>query len=361
VEIDLRHISVQFDIPGDFLDAKPFGQGLINDTFVAAYEHGRGVSRYIHQKINRNVFLNPPAVMENIQQVTEHIRRKCDSARETMTVVPTRDGLPYFLDDDCEYWRTYEFIEDTITYETLDRPEQAYEAARAFGKFQKYLSDIDVRRLHETIPDFHNTPKRFEAFEKAVEADSADRCNAAKAEIEFAFANKDIAGKLVGLLEQGRIPERVTHNDTKINNVLIDKAGSKGLCVIDLDTVMPGLALYDFGDMVRTMTCPAPEDEKDLTEVRVQLPLFEAIAGGYLSEAKDFLNADEIGNLVFSGKTICYEQGLRFLMDFLQGDTYYKTSYAEHNLVRCRTQFKLVESILEQEAAMDKVISAIMK
>jgi aminoglycoside phosphotransferase (APT) family kinase protein len=234
----------------------------------------------------------------------------------------------------------------------VESAEQAFKAARAFGEFQRQLADLPAPRLHDTIPDFHHTPKRFAALEAAIRADAAGRAKLARAEIDFALAHQPMTRVLL----EANLPERVTHNDTKFNNVMLDEATGEGICVIDLDTVMPGLALYDFGDMVRTTTSPAKEDERDLTKVTMQFPMFEALVRGYLAAAGGFLTPAEKQRLAFSGKLITFEIGIRFLTDYLAGDVYFKVHRDGHNLDRCRTQFKLVESIAQQEDAMNKLV-----
>jgi aminoglycoside phosphotransferase (APT) family kinase protein len=259
------------------------------------------------------------------------------------------------IDADGNFWRAYHFIENARTYDSVQSPAQAFQAAKAFGEFQRMLADLPAPRLHDTIPDFHHTPKRFAALERAIAADVAGRAILAKPEIDFALARKSICGVL---LDAG-LPERVTHNDTKINNVMLDDDTGEGICVIDLDTVMPGLVLYDFGDMVRTATSPGPEDERDLSKVNLQFPLFEALARGYLTSAAGFLTKEEKKHLAFSGKLITFEIGLRFLTDYLSGDTYFKVHREGHNLDRCRTQFKMVASIEQQEEQMVKLIGSL--
>ena len=276
-----------------------------------------------------------------------------------LTLVPTHAGEPYHRDVDGSYWRLYPFIESTRVHEVVETAEQAREAGRAFGAFQRLLADLPGPRLHETIPDFHNTPLRFEALERAVQADACNRAAAAKAEIEFAARHRVLAGLLLDAHRRREIPERVVHNDAKISNVLFDQTTGEALCVTDLDTVMPGVALYDFGDMVRSMTCAAAEDETDLSKVEVRMPLFEALARGYLETAGAFLTPAERRQLVFAGKLITLEQGVRFLADFLNGDTYYKTQRPDHNLDRCRSQFKLLESIEQHEALMNRFVESV--
>lgn len=353
---DVRAVARQFRIHGDFISAAPYGSGHINDTYCAGFNQSGTAVRYIFQRINHNVFKNPVALMDNIQRVTTHLRVKLadhpDRSRRALTVIPARDNQPFHCDGDGNYWRVYLFIEKARTYDAVETPAQAFEAAQAFGQFQKLLADLPTPRLHDTIPDFHNTPKRFAALEKAIAADVANRAQLAKAEIEFALKHKAMTSVL---LDAG-LPERVTHNDTKFNNVMLDDVTGEGVCVIDLDTVMPGLALYDFGDSVRTTTSPAKEDELDLTKVTMQFPMFEALARGYLASAGGFLTKAEKQHLAFSGKLITFEIGIRFLTDFLSGDVYFKVHRENHNLDRCRTQFKLVASIEQQEERMNQLV-----
>lgn len=356
---DIRAVARHFRIQGEFLHATPYGSGHINDTCCATFSQGGAPLRYIFQRINHDIFKNPVAVMENIQRVTSHLSAKCagkpDAMRRVLTLIPTRNGKFYHRDDQGNYWRVYIFIERARTFDAVESAKQAFQAAKAFGQFQALLADMPGPRLHDTIPDFHHTPRRFAALEIAITADAANRAKLAKPEIEFALRHKPIT---TVLLDAG-LPERVTHNDTKLNNVLLDDATGEGICVVDLDTVMPGLALYDFGDMVRTTTSPAREDERDLSRVTMQLPMFEALARGFLETAAEFLTPAEKKLLAFSGKLITFEIGIRFLADFLAGDTYFKVHREGHNLDRCRTQFKLMESIEEQEEAMNKLVEMV--
>jgi hypothetical protein len=353
---DIQKVASRFEIRGEFLSAEPYGNGHINDTCAAVFDHDGTRVRFIAQRINHNIFKNPVALMENVQRVTSHLERKlgADSilGRRALKLIPTREGSAYYRDGEGNYWRVYNFIEKAKTYDAVESTRQAFEAAKTFGQFQKLLADLPSPRLHDTIPDFHHTPKRFVALEKAIEADSVDRAKLAKPEIDFALGHKSICGVLL----EANLPERVTHNDTKFNNVMLDDATGEGVCVIDLDTVMPGLALYDFGDMVRTTTSPAKEDERDLLKVTMQFPMFEALVRGYLASGSDFLTAREKQFLAFSAKLITFEIGVRFLTDFLAGDTYFKVHRDGHNIDRCRTQFKLVESIERQEEQMNKLV-----
>lgn len=357
---DIRPISSHFAILGNFVDAIPYGTGHINDTYCATYDQAGTPVRYIHQRMNSAIFKDPPALMENIRRVTEHLHRKLagrpDASLRALTLVPARDGKPFFQDEAGDYWRTYLFIEGARTYDAIESTTQAYQAAKAFGQFQQDLADLPPPPLYVTIAGFHDTPKRYAAFQQAVATDAAGRVRLAGPEIDFVLRRKPVADVLLKLHRQGEIPERTTHNDTKLNNVMLDDATHEGLCVIDLDTVMPGLALYDFGDMVRTATNPALEDERDLSKVRMDFPMYEALVNGYLAAAGDFLNRVERQHLAFSGKLITLEIGLRFLTDFLMGDVYFKVHRENHNLDRCRTQFRLVESIESQEAAMNELV-----
>jgi Ser/Thr protein kinase RdoA (MazF antagonist) len=354
-----RLAASHFEIAGELASIAPYGSGHINDTYCAVFEIGAEQRRFILQRINRNVFKNPAALMENIQRVTGHLGAKVadepDGGRMVLVLIPTRDHRPFHVDGEGNYWRAYRFIENARTFDTVESTEQAYEAARAFGQFQQLLVDLPAARLHDTIPGFHDTPRRLAMFEQALAADVAGRVSLAGAEIEFALARRSVAGVLL----DADLPERVIHNDTKFNNVMFDDATGRGICVVDLDTVMPGLVLYDFGDMVRTATSPAQEDELDLTRVTMQFPMFEALVRGYLSTAGGFLTKAERRHLAVAGKVITYEQGLRFLTDYLAGDTYYKVAREGHNLDRCRTQFKLIESIEAQEAEMVQLVESI--
>jgi len=356
---DVRAVARQFQIHGEFLEAAPYGSGHINDTYCVIFNQDGTRVRYIFQRVNHHIFKNPVALIENIQRVTTHLAAKIagqpEANRRVLTLIPARDGAAFYLDSEGNHWRVYVFIEKARTFDAVESAEQAFKAAGAFGQFQKLLADLPAPRLHDTIPDFHHTPKRFAALENAIAADATNRATLAKREIEFALQHKAICSVLL----DAKLPERVTHNDTKFNNVMLDDATGEGICVIDLDTVMPGLALYDFGDMVRTTTSPVKEDERDLSKVTMQFPMFTALARGYLSSAAEFLTPAEKKFLPFSGKLITFEIGLRFLTDFLAGDVYFKVHRDGHNLDRCRTQFKLVESIEQQEDKMNKLVETI--
>jgi aminoglycoside phosphotransferase (APT) family kinase protein len=364
-EKQLQDISRQFQIYGEILHAETFKIGHINETYSATYDQGGTRVRYIHQKINRNVFRNPPAVMQNVMRVTTHLRRRLeaedarDITRRSLVVIPTRNGKAFYRNGDGEYWRTFVFVEGVQTFESVQSPEQAFQAGRAFGEFQNLLVDLTGERLNETILDFHNTRKRFASLQFAIEKDHYNRAREARPEIEFALKHEPIVDVILAAMAKGKIPERITHNDTKFNNVMLDTVTGEAKCVVDLDTVMPGCALYDFGDMVRTTTSPTLEDEPDLSKVKMQMPMFKRLAAGYWSTAGAFLTKQERALVAFSGKLITFEIGIRFLTDFLSGDTYFRIHRPGHNLDRCRTQFKLVESIERQEPAMQKWVDAL--
>ena len=321
----------------DVTSAARYGSGHINDTFKV--DCASGVS-YILQRINTDIF-DPDAVMANIRRVTEHIRAKGGKSLEV--VAYTRP------------WRLYAFIAGAHTVDLITEAGQAYKAASAFAGFQDALADLPAPRLIDIIPNFHNTVSRLAQLDAAREADVKGRAASCRPELDFVDARRAEAATIVDLMARGDIPERTTHNDTKINNVMLDDATGEGTHVIDLDTTMPGCALYDFGDMVRTSTAAAAEDEKDLSKVFSRKEYFEALVRGYTSKAK-FLNAAEIDALAFSGRLITMTIGIRFLTDFLAGDTYFHTAYEDHNLVRARTQIKMVESMEEQADEYESIV-----
>ncbi len=356
---NIREVFKHFNIDGRFAVSSPYGNGHINDTFAAIIKKQDKQVRYLFQRINHDVFKDPAKVMDNIHRVTKHQQFKLgdhpDARRRSLVLVPCRDGRLYHQDKYGNFWRCCDFIEKASTFDVVETPVQAYQTARIFGQFQKDLVDLPGKRLYETIPDFHNTPKRFSNFQLALEKDPFNRAAKVKEETEFILSRESMTRKLLDLHARGEIPERVTHNDTKLNNLLIDDKTGEGICVIDLDTVMPGLALYDFGDMVRTATSPVLEDERNLSIVTMQIHLYDALVKGYLSSAREFLTQAEKAHLAFSGKLLTFETGMRFLTDFLEGDAYFKTHRQGHNLDRCRNQFKLVTSIEEQESAMNQL------
>ncbi len=361
--VDLSEVSRHFHLPGPLIDAEVYGSGHINDTYLARFQADGLAAPAILQRINHHVFKQPEKLMDNITRVTRYARQRIlaaggDPAREALTLIPTLDGGSFHRTPAGEYWRAYEFISGAHTYDRTDDLRQAYTAARAFGNFQKLLASLPGGRLHETIPDFHHTRKRFTAFQAALEADAAGRVRGVQPEIDSILQREGDASVVVDLLERGELPERVTHNDTKLNNVLIDDRTGEGICVIDLDTMMPGSILYDFGDLVRMGAATAAEDEPDLSRVGFDLALFEALAQGYLDSAGDFLTSLEFELLTFAGRLITLEQAVRFLGDYLNGDVYYKIHHPGHNLDRARTQIKLVAEMERQQGAMETIIRA---
>ena len=322
--------------------------------------------RYILQRVNNNVFKDVPALMENMVKVTAYLRRVVIAAggnpdRECLTLIPTKAGEPYYTAPDGRYWRAFNFIENAITYQTAAKPEHFYYAGCAFGRFQKLLADYPSATLHETIPNFHNTASRYRDFEAAVAENVSGRAAAVAEEIAFVRARKDDMGILVDKLAAGELPLRVTHNDTKLNNVMLDDVTSRPVCVIDLDTVMPGLSLYDFGDSIRFGSNPAAEDERDLSKVYCDLGLFEQYTRGFLEECGDMLTPEEIRLLPFSAKMMTLECGMRFLADHIAGDTYFKIHRPGHNLDRCRTQFKLVADMEKKMDDMAAIVNHCLK
>lgn len=348
--MDIKKIIEKFDIAGRYLEGIPYGNGHINDTYCISMEERRGERRrYILQKINHHVFREPDKLMENIQNVTSYLKEMIrknggDPERETLQVIPGKSGGSYLLEDG-EYWRVYKFIEDSISLEKVEKPEDFYESAVAFGRFQRLLSGFDASSLHETIPDFHNTKDRIKKLHKAVQEDRYHRVQDVAKELAFIKEREDEAGLLVDLLEKGELPLRVTHNDTKLNNVMLDNKTGKGICVIDLDTVMPGLALYDFGDSIRFGANTGAEDEQDLSKVSCDLNLFEWFVKGYLEGCANSLTTKEVELLPTGAKIMTLECGIRFLTDYLEGDVYFKIHREGHNLDRARTQLKLVRDM----------------
>lgn len=359
----ILRVCRNFGIDGELKETKTLTDGHINTTVLAVFGNGEDSEKYLVQKINTNVFKDQDALMRNIVNVTHFLRKKIraaggDPERETLHFLKTPDGGLYY-NDESGCWRIYRFIDDSYTYNMIDSTKVFCNAGESFGKFQKLLNDYPSETLLETIPDFHNTPKRVENLEKSVKADVRSRADGVRAEIEFALSRKSKAGIALDLCERGEIPLRVTHNDTKLNNILFDAKTHKGLCVIDLDTIMPGLSLYDFGDAIRFGAKTADEDEPDLSKVSISLPLYEAYTKGYLSSCAAALTRAEIDSLAFSAFLMTYECGVRFLTDYLDGDVYFRTAYPEHNLVRARNQFKMVEEIEKNLDEMNRITKRI--
>ncbi len=334
----------------------PYGNGHINDTYITVDE-----PKCILQRINTSIFKHPQEVMSNIISVTAYLRERIldaggDPGRETLTVILTEDGESLCSTDNGDCFRAYRYVDDSITYETAVSSEVFYQSARAFGRFQNMLDGYPADKLFDTIPQFHDTRKRFRDFEEAVHADIAGRVATVTSEIDFVLARKSDTGVILDAMAAGEVPLRVTHNDTKLNNVLFDKETGNGLCVIDLDTVMPGSLLYDYGDALRFGASSGAEDEVDLDKIYFDLDLFEVYTKGFLEEVGGKLTAREIELLPFSAKLLTYECGMRFLGDYLNGDTYFKIHREHHNLDRARTQFKLVTDMEDKMEAMAAIV-----
>ena len=363
----IARIGDQFAISGDFLYGEELRNGHINTTYRACYRSEDGQEdRYILQRINEYVFKDPAQVMRNVEKVTRHITwkllRRRDAAGQTLNLFPARGGRNYIiLPEEGGMWRCYNNIEGTHTYDVVENTRQAYQAGFAFGSFQDLICDMNPEDIRESIPDFHNTPKRYADLLASAKADVMGRAANCQAELDLLAAWANRFSRITDMLASGEIPTRITHNDTKINNVMLDEETDNAVCVIDLDTVMPGSVLYDFGDMVRTATCMAEEDEEDLSKVRMEMPFFESLAEGYLDAAHDFLTQKEVEFLPFSGWLITTEIGIRFLTDYLDGDKYFRTEKPEHNLIRARNQFKLAQSIDSQVISMGKYVRRLMK
>lgn len=358
----IDEVAVRFQTKGAATEHAPYGNGHINDTFLVVCGTQEGERRrYILQKMNHSIFKMPQQLMENVVNVTEYLRgmiagRGGDPDRETLNVVKTKDGSNYYLDDEGNYWRMFLFVEQTVCLEKVESAKDFYDSAVAFGNFQKMLSDYPAQTLHETIPNFHNTPSRFSDFQRAVREDRMGRAAQAREEIAFALAREADTRVLTDMLKAGELPLRVTHNDTKLNNILFDADTKKAICIIDLDTVMPGLSHYDFGDSIRFGASTGAEDEKDLDKIEMDLSLFEAFTKGYLEGCGGSLTEKEIEMLPMGAKLMTYECGIRFLADFLEGDTYFKIHRDGHNLDRARTQFKLVKDMEDKWADMAAIV-----
>jgi hypothetical protein len=361
----LRTVAEAFEIPGRWRTSQRFGSGHINDTYLASFEDAGAITRFVQQRINRSVFRDPDAVMENVARVTEHQRRVLlregvpDPERRALTLVPARRGGFSFVDVSGEHWRTYRSIEGASSQDVIRSAADARATAAAFGRFQGQLSDLPGERLHETIPRFHHARARFEALLEAARTDAHGRLGGCRRELDFVLGREPMVDRLLDLQGKGVLPERITHNDTKLNNVLLDDRTGEALCVIDLDTVMPGLVLYDFGDLVRTATSPTAEDERDLSLVAMQPEMFAALAEGYLEGAGGFLTPAERAELAFSGLLLTLVIGMRFLTDHLSGDGYFRVRRPGHNLDRCRTQLRLVESMEQQREQMETIIESV--
>lgn len=353
-----REIAARFAVNGRVAYCERYGNGHINETYLVETDGG---ARYILQKINDTVFRNVPALMENVSAVTRYLRVRTDDPRRAMHLVQTTEGTDYLRDEAGGWWRMYDFIENSICLQAAETDEDFYQSAVAFGEFQRELSEFPAHTLHETIAKFHDTRNRYVQFREALNADPLGRAASVQTEIEFALAREKDAGELMRLLEAGELPLRVTHNDTKLNNVLLDRETRKPLCVIDLDTVMPGLAAFDFGDSIRFGASTAAEDETDLGKVEMSLELFETYARGFLEACGSALSPLEKATLPLGAKLMTLECGVRFLTDYLSGDTYFRIHRPNHNIDRCRTQFKLVSDMEKKQNEMRAIIEKLSK
>ena len=354
-------IARRFDVPEGEISAEPYGNGHLNDTLCVTVSAAQGQRRFIMQRVNRYVFQKPEEVIRNIEQVTEYLRGVIaseggDPQRETLTLVRTKDGKTFTYDEDGELWRMYLFIEDTISRDLPDTTELFALSGEAFGRFQRQMGGFPAASLVESIPDFHNTPARYAQLMDAVARNAAGRLGEVEEELAFCRAREKDTHALLDALAAGEIPLRVTHNDTKLNNVLLDAKTGRGVCVIDLDTVMPGLAAYDFGDSIRFGANTAEEDERDLSKVQFSLPMYEAFTRGFLSEAGRVMSRREIELLPMGARLMTLECGMRFLADHLNGDKYFRIHRPGHNLDRARTQFALVRHMEENWDAMLDVV-----
>ena len=359
---ELTDIAKQFQVEGGIASIKPLGEGFINDTYIVTTV-GEASPNYLFQRKNKTIFKDVPSMMDNIQNITTHLKTKIianggDPLRETMTLIKTHDGVLYYQDEEGEFWTMCLFIDDSTSYESADTPELAYSGGKGIGKFQRMTSDYEGQ-LVDILPGFHNIRFRFEQWDEVLAKDPVGRKSDLKEEISWVEDRREEMLNFWSLVEEGTIPTRVTHNDTKINNILFDKQGDV-LCMIDLDTVLSSTALNDYGDAMRSYTNTGLEDDTDLDNVSMDMGIFTAYTKGYLEEAKSFLVQSELDYLAFSAKYITYEQVLRFLMDYIAGDTYYKIKYPKHNLVRTHAQYKLLQSMEAQFQEMQKVVESFL-
>ncbi|MDG0965605.1 MAG: aminoglycoside phosphotransferase family protein [Opitutales bacterium] len=355
----ISKVGYQFNLEGYIGSSEVHGNGNVNDTFLLFCEDGDSLNRYTLQRINHDIFKNPEGLMENFSRVTRHLRSKIEeegTGSQCLSLVPAKDGRFFHKDSNGNYWRVTKFVDGGRSFEVPEDIHQAYEAAKAFGDFQAKLADLPGDPLIETIPDFHNTRMRFEHFRMACEQDKMDRAKEVSDLVQFAMDREELAD----LIKVENFPSRVVHNDTKLNNVLLHKTTGEGMCVVDLDTVMTGCVLHDFGDLVRTAACSALEDEPELDKVFFLPKTFEAIVEGYLKSAGSILESSEIEHLAVAPQIITYELGLRFLTDYLEGDVYFKVKRDGHNLDRVRAQFRLLASMeehLEQSKQIVQIFS----
>ena len=362
----IDEIISHFELPGTLTRTVRFGSGLINDTYLCEIRHGGEMRKYILQRINTSVFKKPEQVMENVEVVTNHIvsRLRAEGVRDPYAITPAlihiSGGRSFHRDESGAYWRLFHFIKSGVVYDKVKDVRHAYEIGRGLGRFQSLVSDLPPEKLHDTLPGFHQTPHYLAEFDEALKADAKKRSAEVLAEREFVYHRRSLAPGLTGLIASKELPVRVVHNDPKVNNVLIHAITGEALCMIDLDTVKPGIVHFDFGDCLRSAANPAGEDAEDLRTVGLDLPVFEAVTRGYLREAGGFLTGKEIDMLPAAVKIITFELGIRFLADYLRGDTYFKIRYPEHNLHRARVQFKLLESFEKADEDITSIVSKVI-
>lgn len=362
-KMQLEDVLRQFQIPEEILDIKPYGNGHIHGTYRVKAKDGAGTPSYILQQINTHIFQNPEQLMENIYQVTACLQKKVHTNvnRRVLRLIPTRDGKWCCVDERNRTWRMFWFIEDSVCYEQADTSKIFEQSGYAFGEFQFLLADFPVEKLSETIPDFHNTPKRYAKLIEAAKQDVCGRKQEVSAELAFLQEREADCHYFMKLVEAGKMPVRVTHNDTKLNNVLFDKRSQEVLCVIDLDTVMPGLVAFDFGDAIRFGASTGAEDEKNLEKIFCSLELFEAYLKGFLRGTQGSLTVEEVQTLPMGAKVMTLESAIRFLTDYLEGDVYFKTQYEGQNLDRCRTQIKLMTDMEKKWTQIQEIVKKYMK
>ena len=358
--VKVENIVAAFEVEGNVAEYAPFGNGHINETKLVTMDNG---VQYVLQRINKNVFKRPDLLMENYVGVTKFIRKKIeemggDPLREVLNAIPAKDGKPFTIDEEGQYWRLLVYVTESMSYDKVERPEQFYDSAVSFGDFQYMLRDYPAETLHETIVNFHNTPDRFRQLTEAIANDAKGRLAEVAAEVEFAKAREEFAGTLERARAEGKLPLRVTHNDTKLNNILFDSNTGKALCVVDLDTIMPGYSVNDFGDSIRFGATTALEDETDLSKVNFDISLYELYVKGFIEGAKGGLTEGELEMLPIGAIMMTFECGMRFLADYLNGDTYFRIHRPSHNLDRCRNQFKLVA---DMEAQLDQMKAIVKK
>lgn len=365
---DLQEVFANYGFDASsYVNIKQIKIGHINSTYTLYFDQGSSVKRYLLQEINTHVFKNPIQLMENIEKITTFLSEKVrlSGAKNyenlSLRVIHTLDHHSYMISSKNHFFRVYNFIENAKTYQKTNDLKLFYNAGKTIGTFQNMLSDFDASQLHETIPNFHNTPYRFQTFLKVLKENPCDRAKDCEEEIQFVLHLKDFTPVITSLIEQKLIPIKVTHNDTKLNNIMFDCETKEGLCLVDLDTVMPGTILYDFGDAIRSGCNQADEDEKNLEKVRFSVDLFKAFSEGYLSSVASSITECEVNHLVDSAILMTFECGMRFLTDYLDGDHYFKTKYDNHNLVRCRTQFHLVKQMIEQKDVLEEIVQEAYK